>query len=55
MKLVGKPDQEFLDKISSDSVSIANVLFLFFLKKFCGNVNMSYMYTVERKHLCMEV
>ena len=35
MKLVGKPDQEFLDKISSDSVSTADVLFLFVLKKFC--------------------
>ena len=55
MKLVGKPDQEFLDKISSDSVSTADVLFLFVLKKFCGNFNVSYMYSVERKHLSMEV
>ena len=55
MKLVGKPDQEFLNKISSDSVSTVNVLFLFLLKKIFGNFNMSCMYTVKRKHLCMEV
>jgi len=49
MKLVGKPDQEFLDKISSDSVSTGDVLFLFVLKKIFGNFNMSYNVHCRKK------